>query len=211
MHAKALIISYALCLGGPALAKEKEFVETSRTYKQGETLAAIAGDFYGNPHYELVIAKHNNIKDKKAIPNGTALKVGDLADVLVAEGIKGEMMDDINAIVKARYTYMKMAGELLKSLAAAGKVKIAKIPVLVRDNLNVAAEAIEAAGKSLAKKGKYGDSPTRLKNRLLEAAANMRKLAKGTNDAKLDDGVHLLFAQAWVRAIMWTRNEDGDG
>lgn len=204
----ALLITVTLSM--PA-ASAKDLVEPERVYKQGEALADIARDFYGSPHYELVILKHNNLKDKRAIPNGTALKVPDLADLLVAEGIRPEMMDDVNAIVKARYTFVKLENEVLKVHAAAGKAKTVTLPVRLRDDLTSAAGTIETAAKSLAKKGKYGDSPTRFKNRLLEAAASLRRLAKGANDAKIDDGVHLLFAQAWVRAIMWVRNEDGDG
>lgn len=210
MHAKALLLLIALCMAAPAIAADKELVEPVRTYKQGESVADIARSFYGNAHYELVIIKHNRIKDKNAIADGTPLKVGELANVLVAEGIKPEMIDEVNAVVRARYAYMTASGELMNALSASRKAKRATIPVRLREQVNNAAQAIETAAKALAKKGQYGDSATRFKNRLLEAAGLMRQLAKGRNDPKLDDRVHRLFAQAWVRAIMWTRNDDGD-
>ena len=193
-----------------ALADDKELVETIYTLKRGERLADVARQFYGSPVYDLVIAKHNHIKDKESVAVGTKVRVPDLGDVLVAEGIKTEFMDDVNALVKARYRYMKVHDEIGQVIAAGAARKAVKVPAPVKIELETAASAIETAAKSLAKRGNYTESPSRLKNRLLEAAADLRTIAKGSGDAKLDAKVHVLFAQAWVRAIGWVRGEDGE-
>lgn len=205
-----LLLGLASALPARVFAKDGLVEEKTRVLKGSETLADVARDFYGSPHYALLIVKHNKLADAKAVAAGGAVKLADLGDVLVANGVKKDLMDDYNAIVSARYEYMKVRGELQKVLAATPKGQKAKVPSNVAKELVAVAGVFESSAKSLAKKGKYGDSPTRLKNRLVEAATNMRKLAKGTNKPELDDKIHLLVAQAWVRAIMWAKNEDGD-
>jgi hypothetical protein len=171
--------------------------------QSGETLGSVASAVYGSPHYRLAIEKLNKLAPGSEPPAGAAVLVPDLKRMLFAEGFPKELADEVSRLATARYQYMRVRNELVRSL----EFPDAKLPTHAVKELRAAADEIEAVGAALAKKGKYAESPLRMKQRLQECAKALRRLAGGTRDKKVEDSVHLLLAQTWVRGIMWARGE----
>jgi LysM repeat protein len=181
--------------------------------RSGETLGAIAEQRYGNRHYSWFIAKLNRLEDTKSIQAGQTLRVPELDKALYAEGLTREVQGELDQVMKSRYAYMKHRDDLLKAIDPGNSKGKIKVQVVVKEELGAAADALDAAAKELGRKGNRGDSPSRMQHRLEECAKNIRTLLSGKAGAKtgkLDDSIHLLIAQAFVRGIKWARGEDGD-
>jgi LysM repeat protein len=179
-------------------------------YKAGDSVQQLAIDHYGHKDYSLVIVKLNKIKDPKQIAPGTPIRLPDLKDMLLNEGFPKNLEPQLEAVMKARYGFIKVREELIKALRPGNSKGKIQIPVAVRDELRSSADLMEKAGKELAKAGNFSDSATRMRQRLVTCAGNLRKLARGSQEKGLEESVHLLIAQAFVRGLMWAYNEDGD-
>jgi LysM repeat protein len=177
--------------------------------KPGESLGKVARAIYGASAYELALAKLNRFPSPKEVQPGTVVRIPDLKSMVLTEGLSKEVEPEIDEVLAARYQYMKVENELRKSLARAPAGGKATIPAEVRKALIDIAKDLETAGRAMAKKGVYAESPVRVKQRLEEAAKRLRELANGKNDVKLADSIHRLLAQTWVRLLMWARLEDG--
>ena len=178
---------------------------TTYQYKSGQSLAEVATNFYGSPYYELVIARLNHLADSRAVPAGAQLRVPELKVMLFEENLPKNLEPEIEDIVKARYAYMRVRNDLLKAMES---VQIGpRLPIAVKTALSDAADALEQAGKSLDKLGAHAETPVRMRQRLTLCAKNLRRLAAGERDKKLEDSIHLLLAQTFVRGIMWARKE----
>jgi hypothetical protein len=181
---------------------------TGHAFKAGETLGQIAETYYGNKHYDLVIIKLNRIKDPAKIPPGTLLRVPDLKEMLLTEGFPKSLDAELDDISKARWGFMRVHEQLMRALTP-GNGEKGHVPAEVRRELRADADGLDKAGRVLAKQGNFSESATRMRQRLSKCADTLRKLAVGT-DPDLEDSVHLLLAQTFVRGLMWARNEDGD-
>lgn len=179
-------------------------------YKAGDTIQQLALDHYGNKDYSLVIEKLNKIKDPKKVAVGTALRLPDLKEMLLDEGLSKSLERDLDDVMTARYGFIKVREELLKALHPGNSTGKIRIPVAVRDELRKSADLMDNAAKGLAQGGNFGESATRMRQRLEQCAKNLRKLAKGSQEKGLEESIHLLIAQAFVRGLMWAHNEDGD-
>lgn len=188
----------------------KPAVAATIKFKAGDTVQQLAADHYGHKDYSLVVVKLNKIKDPKKIEVGTPLRMPDLKDMLLNEGFPKTLEPQLEDVMKARYGFIKVREELIKALRPGNSTGKIQIPVAVRDELRNSADLLERAGKELAKGGNFSDSATRMRQRLQECAGNLRKLAKGSKEKNLEERVHLLIAQAFVRGLMWAYNEDGD-
>ncbi len=193
----------AVLAASPALAGPRKF-------KAGESLEQLAEDHYGDKHYSLVLVKLNKIKDDKKVAPGTEIRMPDLKEMLLNEGFPKALEPELEQVMKARYSYIKVHSELEKALHPENGTGKIQIPMLVQTELKGAADALDKAGKSLNKGGNFSESSTRMRQRLQKCAENFRKLAKGSQEKGLEASVHLLFAQAFVRGLMWALNEDGD-
>ncbi len=179
-------------------------------YKAGDTVQQLSIDQYGHKDYSLVIIKLNKIKDPKKITPGTPIRMPDLKDMLLDEGFPKTLEPQLEAVMKGRYGYIKVREELVKALHPGNSTGKIQIPVAVKDELKASADILENAGKALAKAGNFSDSATRMKQRLVQCAVNLRKLARGSQEKGLEESIHLLISQAFVRGLMWAYNEDGD-
>jgi hypothetical protein len=177
--------------------------------KPGDSLGKVARAIYGASAYELALAKLNRFPSPKEVQPGAVVRTPDLKSMVLTEGLSKEVEPEIDDVLAARYEYMKIENELRKCLARAPAGGKATIPAEVRKALTGIAQDLESAGRAIAKKGVYAESPVRVKQRLEEAARKLRELANGKNDAKLADSIHRLLAQTWVRLLMWARLEDG--
>lgn len=194
-------VTVCLCFGG-------ESVAASYKLKPGQTLADVAADIYGSSAYDQLIAKHNKIVAPKSVATGTEVKVPELKEMLFKEGIAKRLKSKVTSVTDARYTYMRHREAIIRALRDPSPQ--ARLNEKVRGELRDAATSLEKGAKALAKEGKHADSPTRMKGRLLEAAGILRAFSKGKGTTESEEKLHKLFAQAFVRAIMWARGEDGE-
>lgn len=186
--------------------------------KAGETLGTIATQYYGHRHYRWVIIKLNRLKDPNkdshndtaGVPAGTSLRVPDLKAMLLTEGLPPSTEAELDKIIDARYGFLRLHEALARALHPNNSKAPVQVPADLGQDLQKIADAWQQAGRSLAKQGNFGDSPTRMRQRLERAAELARRLCQGATEAGLEDQIHLLLAQAWVRGLMWARNEDGD-
>ncbi len=179
-------------------------------FKAGDTIQQLAADHYGHKHYSLVVVKLNKIKDPKKIAPGTPIRMPDLDEMLLNEGFPKALAPQLEDVMKGRYGYIKVREELVKALHPGNSTGKIQIPVAVRDELRNSADLFDKAAKELAKAGNFSESATRMRQRLQECAGIFRKLAKGSKEKGLEERVHLLISQAFVRGLMWAYNEDGD-
>ncbi len=173
-------------------------------------MASVAEAFYGNRHYELVLAKLNKLKDGAPVPAGTQVRTPDLKEMLLTEGLPKSLAPQLARVAKARYGFVKIHEDLERALHPGNSDAKVHMPYALAKGLKRDAAALEAAAKELAKRGNFSNSATRMRQRLDAAALLMRQMAAGSGAADAEDQVHLLFAQAFVRGLMWARNEDGD-
>lgn len=207
---RSFLPAFASALAAVFLAFAPVAAARTHKLKAGETVESIADNVYGSPQYALAVLKHNKIADAKAVKAGQTLKIPDLKEMVYEAGVTKLYDSELEDVMKARYAYMKVRHDLVKAMQLAGSARKMKVPEKIRAELKDAAKKLSEAGDSLAKKGKFADSPSRLKQRLQECARNLEKLAGGSTDKKLEESIHRLLAQAFVRAIMWGRNEDGE-
>lgn len=175
----------------------------------GDSVATVAQAFYGAKAYSLTVAKFNRLSAGENPAEGSLLRVPDLKTMVFREGLSRELEDEVDQLLAARYEYMKIENELRKSLVRATPDGQATIPAAIQKKLEEIARDFERAGAIMAKKGAYAESAVRVRQRLDEAARNLRTLATGSGDEKLADSIHRLLAQTWVRLLSWARREDG--
>lgn len=201
---KRLLLALLLVLVSPRATA------ATHVFKAGDTVQQLATDFYGHKDYSLVIVKLNKIKDPKKIAPGTAIRMPDLKEMLLNEGFPKGLEPQLEQVMQARYGFIKVREELIKALKPGNSTGKIKISLRVRTELRASADVMEKAAKELAKGGNFSDSATRMRQRLVKVAENYRKLANGSKEKGLEESIHLLIAQAFVRGLMWAYNEDGD-
>lgn len=211
MH-RLLIITTLVSLASPLLKHKMLAKPVERVLNEGETIGMVAENLWGDASYELVLRKQLNLPDTGPIPAGTKLKLwSDIKELLYDEGLPKTFGADLNKMLDGRYAYVKVRNDLLRAMEVPGVGQKVVVPVSIREELEKGAALLDQAGKSLAKRGKYEDTPVRVRQRLEKAAETMRLLAKGTPSAKIEEQVHTSIAQAWVRLIMWARADRTPG
>ena len=173
----------------------------------GDTLSSLGESQYGHVHYAVFLQKLNRL-DGNDLKAGASIKIPDLKEVLVKEGVPAAAESSIEQILAVRYEVMRLKGDITRALTPGNSKAPVKVGAILRAALLKEAAKLERAGKELARLGGFQDSPTRMRQRLDLCAKVLKDLAAGKQVVDPYGEMHLLFAQTFVRGLMWGRKED---
>lgn len=169
--------------------------------QKGETLASLAEREYGHALYQLVIIKLNRIKDPQDLKDAADVQVPPLKDLVKFKKLpKGfeKIWNDVIVVQKD-----------LRELRT--KITATRVETKVGGGVK---RQLQSGAKKLAKAAEYidGQSATvlALKQHLREAAEALGKLQDARDDRTRMheiEAAHLALALAFVRALMWERQE----
>ncbi|MEN7548796.1 hypothetical protein AAG747_12820 [Rapidithrix thailandica] len=179
-------------------------------FQRGETLWNLCRTYYGNRHYSSIVAIYNDIVN--AIKESTLIRVPSLKSLLCDPklGLDPVIHNEIEKIIEARARFMRHEKALFELRNNQSKGTVLKLPDNIKEDLETAAELVDASVISLNKLNSDSTKvPVKMVEQLKSVALNLKNLSQGIHDGPYGydlDMVHQRLIHALKSGIAWARN-----